>query len=96
MALMLYNLYSPSMQENIELQASIPLHPWAALMAFVIIAIKFGCIIDGNVPSLKRVPSPSLAWIDWANKQFAKSQILSAFPLESGEVWLPQSAILHF
>jgi hypothetical protein len=81
----LYSIYGPSYEDNLQLCSSTPVHPWAVLMAFVIVAAKLGYRIDGKEPVLSGIEQ-DVEWLEWARSHFSTMQILSAYPLKSAEV----------
>ena len=82
----LYTIYGPTFEDNLQLRSSSsPLHPWAILMAFIIIAAKLACKLDGKEPVLTDVVN-DIEWFQWSRSHFSKMQILSAYPLKSAEV----------
>ncbi|PRW59254.1 fanconi-associated nuclease 1-like protein isoform X1 [Chlorella sorokiniana] len=60
------------------------LHPWAHLMAALVVAVKLCYGLDGRDHSVPGALPPP-AWHDWAQRQARKIASLSAYPLSTPE-----------
>ena len=62
-------------------------------MAFVILAAKLVCPLDGKECLLEEYQC-DIHWLSWAEKHFENMQILSAYPLQTTEILKENAAAL--
>lgn len=88
MALRLFHVYMAGCPQ-VWLQDDVFMHPYAHLMALVLVALKLCCQLDAPGQHLQEPPD----WHAWASAVVQHSQGPHTFPTTALEVWTQPSTL---